>query len=209
MACRAGSNEAVVLCPRHGLLNDRDWVAHLIAKLWRDRCDLRLVGIGAEMTIKSGCEITFARLPDIPAVEIIAHMSDPRVAEHMPLLTFKWDRHRLAEFVSAKEACWRRDGLGHWAILCDGGYVGWGGFQKEGSEWDYGLVLKPNHFGLGARITRKAIEFAKADDRIPFVTFLLPPSRRRLQGLARLGATFVGEVEQDGAQFLKYRLDTE
>ncbi|NKB57357.1 MAG: hypothetical protein GKS00_13600 [Alphaproteobacteria bacterium] len=126
----------------------------------------------------------------------------------MPLLIFNWDRQAVTKFVAAKEAYWRRDGLGHWAILCNGTYVGWGGFQKEGDEWDYGLVLKPEHFGLGARITRKAIEFAKADKRIPFVTFLVPPSRKNLGGLARLGSRFVEEIEYDGARFLKYRLDT-
>lgn len=152
--------------------------------------------------------ITFARLPEISPDEIIAHMSDPRVAEHMPLLTFTWDHQRLAEFVAAKEGSWRRDGLGHWAILCDGAYVGWGGFQKEGDEWDFGLVLKPDCFGLGLPITRKALEFAKADERIPFVTFLLPPSRKRLKGLARIGARQVGEIDYDGARFLKYRLET-
>lgn len=153
--------------------------------------------------------LSFARLPDIAPDQIIAHMSVPRVADHMPLLTQKWDSDVLAGFIAAKEECWRRDGLGHWAILCDGEYVGWGGFQKEGDEWDFGLVLKPDRFGLGTRITRKAIAFAMADERIPFVTFILPPSRKRLGALARLGARFVGEVEYDGARFLKYRLDTE
>lgn len=152
--------------------------------------------------------VTFARLPDISPDEIIAHMSAPRVAEHMPLLTFKWDRDAVTRFVAAKEARWRRDGLGHWAILCDGCYVGWGGFQKEGDEWDYGLVLKPERFGLGTLITKKAIEFAVADARIPFVTFLLPPSRKNLGALARLGTRFVDEIEHEGARFLKYRLDT-
>ena len=160
------------------------------------------------MTIESGRKLDFARLPDISPDEIIAHMSDARVAEHMPLLTDNWNRHRLAEFVAAKEDYWRRDGLGHWAILHNGSYAGWGGFQKEGDEWDFGLVLKPSCFGLGARITRKAMEFAVADERIPFVTFLLPPSRKKLAGLRRLGAKFVKEVEYDGVQFLKYRLDT-
>ena len=161
------------------------------------------------MTINSERNLTFVRLPEIPPDEIIAHMSNARVAEHMPLLTFKWDLQAVAKFVEAKEECWRRDGLGHWAILCNDTYVGWGGFQKEGDEWDYGLVLKPELFGLGARISRKAIEFAMADERIPFVTFLLPPSRKNLRGLARLGARFVEEIECDGEQFLKYRLDTE
>jgi hypothetical protein len=165
-------------------------------------------GIRTEMTIKSDHKLTFVRLPDISPDEIIAHMSDARVAEHMPLLKFKWDQQAVTKFVTAKEECWRRDGLGHWAILYNDTYVGWGGFQREGDEWDYGLVLKPEHFGLGTRIFRKAIEFAKADERIPFVTFLLPPSRKNLGGLASHGARFVEEIEYDGARFLKYRLDT-
>ncbi|MEX0349988.1 MAG: GNAT family N-acetyltransferase [Paracoccaceae bacterium] len=153
-------------------------------------------------------EITFTRLPEIAPDEIISHMSDPRVAEHMPLLTFQWDQAAVASFVADKEACWHRDGLGHWAILSDGAYVGWGGFQKEGEEWDFGLVLKPDRFGLGTRIARKAIAFATADERIPYVTFLLPPSRRNRGALARLGAKQVGETTYEGADFLKYRLET-
>ena len=161
------------------------------------------------MAAKPEKKLTFARLSDISPDEIIAHMSDPRVAEHMPLLTFEWDQDAVAKFVAAKEVCWQCDGLGHWAILCDDIYVGWGGFQKEGDEWDFGLVLKPDCFGLGTRITRKAIEFARADKRIPFVTFLLPPSRKNLGALKRIGARFVEEIDYDGAKFLKYRLDTD
>lgn len=81
----------------------------------------------------------------------------------MPLLTFKWDQDTAAKFITAKEECWRRDGLGHWAILCNDSYVGWGGFQKEGDEWDYGLVLKPENFGLGTRIGDYILDAADAD----------------------------------------------
>lgn len=161
------------------------------------------------MKNNSGRNITFERLPGISPEAILAHMSDPRVAEHMPLLTFKWDLDTVAGFVAAKEECWRRDGLGHWAFLCNGNYVGWGGFQKEGDEWDFGLVLKPDSFGLGVRIFKQAIEFAGHDQRIPFVTFLLPPSRKKRGALARMGARFVGDIEYDGTRFLKYRLETE
>lgn len=161
------------------------------------------------MEIQLKYEVTLTRLSKIDPTEIIAHMSDPRVAEHMPLLTFDWNEAAVTKFVAAKEECWRRDGLGHWAILLNNKYVGWGGFQKEGDEWDYGLVLKPTSFGLGTRISRQAIEFAVADERIPFVTFLLPPSRKNLGALKRLGATFVDEIEYDGQTFLKYRLKTE
>ncbi|MEL7046466.1 MAG: GNAT family N-acetyltransferase [Pseudomonadota bacterium] len=152
--------------------------------------------------------ITFARLSEIAPAEILDHMSDPRLAEHMPLLNSAWDAAQVEKFVAQKEECWRRDGLGHWAILSNGRYVGWGGFQKERDEWDYGLVLRPDAFGLGARISKKAIDFAIADERIPFVTFLLPPSRKNLGALERLGAQLVAEVDYDGSRFLRFRLET-
>ena len=94
--------------------------------------------------------------------------------------------------------------MGH---LFNDKYVGWGGFQKEGDEWDFGLVLRPDSFGLGTRILKKAIEFAVLE-RIPFVTFLLPTSRKKLGAFERLGAKFVTEIEYEGEKFLKYRLET-
>ncbi len=152
--------------------------------------------------------ISFKRLTEVEPAEIADHMSDPRVAEHMPLLTGGWSITDATEFVAMKEACWARDGLGHWAIFADGNYIGWGGFQREADEWDFGLVLKPDVFGWGRRIALQAITFAKDDPRIPFVTFLLPPSRKNLSALSRLGARHIGEVVYDGEVFLKYRLDT-
>jgi len=159
------------------------------------------------MSRKSSATLTFTRLTEIDPAALAEHMSDPRVAEHMPLLTGPWDSATAAQFVATKESFWRRDGLGHWAILADGGYVGWGGFQKEGGEWDFGLVLRPDAFGLGGPILRQALDFAKTDPRIPSVTFLLPTSRRNLGALARMGARFIGGVEQAEVRFLKYRLD--
>lgn len=152
--------------------------------------------------------VTFTRLTTIPLAEIARHMSDPRVTEHMPLARGAWDEPACEAFVAAKEACWERDGLGHWAFLCDGEYVGWGGFQREGDEWDFGLVLRPEHFGLGLRIAARALELARADPRIDAVTFLLAPSRRHLRALGRLGARAIGEVEYEGTKFLKFELDT-
>lgn len=135
-------------------------------------------------------------------------MNDPRMSEHMPLLQHGWDGARVAEFVAAKEACWARDGLGHWAFLAEGRYVGWGGFQLEDGEWDFGVVLRPDAFGLGPLITRQAIDFATRDERIEYVVFLLAPSRRSLGALKRMGAREVAEVIFEGEAFLKFRLDT-
>lgn len=158
--------------------------------------------------MKKTPEISFVRLTEVSLTEIISHMTEPRVAEHMPLLNFEWTLEEAEKFVMAKEETWERDGLGHWAILSDGTYIGWGGFQKEGKDWDFGLVLKPQYFGLGMVVSRKAIEFARADPRISFVTFLLPPSRKNLGALTRGGAKFVENIEYEGATFLKYCLKT-
>lgn len=152
--------------------------------------------------------IEFVRLTDIPTAQIAAHMSDPRVAAHMPLLTPPWTEEDAALFVAAKEETWKRDGLGHWAFLQGRRYVGWGGFQKEAGEWDFGLVLKPDAFGLGQRIAKQALVFARKDERIPFVTFLLPPSRRHLGALGRLGAEYIGDIDYEDKAFRKYRLNT-
>ncbi|WP_368487343.1 hypothetical protein [Celeribacter sp. HF31] len=98
--------------------------------------------------------------------------------------------------------------MGHWAFFADGAYVGWGGFQKEGEEWDFGLVLRPDSFGLGVKIAKKVLEFVHNDARIPYATFLLPPSRRHLGALRRMGAEQVGETLYEGNRFLKFRLET-
>ncbi len=156
-----------------------------------------------------GNDISFGRLSDIDPGEILDHMTDPRIAEHLPLLTIDWDGGTVAEFIKSKEDYWRRDGLGHWAILSNGAYVGWGGFQKEDDEWDFGLVLKPDAFGLGPRVSKKAIAFAIADRRILSVSFLLPSSRKKLKAFKRIGARCVGETVYKGVKFFKYRLDTE
>lgn len=91
--------------------------------------------------------ITFVRLPEVPLGALVAHMSDPRVAEHMPLLTGPW-------------------------------------------------------------IAKMALAFAADEARIPYVTFLLPPSRRNLGALARLGAQYIGDIDYSGTPFRKYRLET-
>lgn len=152
--------------------------------------------------------IRFGRLTKVAIADLVAHMSDPRLREHMPLLKGPWGEAEARAFVAAKEACWARDGLGHWAFFEGGRYVGWGGFQKEREEWDFGLVLRPQKFGLGTRITRQALEYARRNPSIPYVTFLLPPSRRKLAALRRLGARACDPVQYAGTAFLKFRIET-
>lgn len=130
------------------------------------------------------------------------------MAEHMPLLVGDWNDEKTEAFLAAKEAYWQQDDLGHWAILIDGQYAGWGGFQLEGDEWDFGLVLRRHFFGAGLAISARALEFARSNPAIPSVTFLLPLSRRNLGALQKAGAKEIGLVDYAGVQFRKFRLET-
>ena len=67
----------------------------------------------------------------------------------------------------------------------------------------FATVSVKSHFAKA-----EAIEFAIADERIPYVTFLLPPSRKNLGALKRIGSIFVDEIDYEGEKFLKYRLET-
>ncbi|WP_223162577.1 hypothetical protein [Ruegeria intermedia] len=59
-------------------------------------------------------------MSEIAPAQFADYMSNPRVAEHMPLLTSGWNEEAAANFIAMKEACWPRDGLGHWTFLADG-----------------------------------------------------------------------------------------
>lgn len=151
-------------------------------------------------------KITFCPLSEVAPVEILHHMRDPKIATHLPLLTRRWQLSDVVEFVAVKEQDRVAHGIGHRAILCEGRYAGWGGLQKEGDDWDLGVVLRAEYFGLGLRVVRLLLEEAQKDPRIDAVTFLLPPSRRHLGALKRLGAQPLGDVHHEGMRFLKFKL---
>jgi len=147
-------------------------------------------------------------LEDVPHALLMAQMTDPRVTEHLPLLTGGFDASALDQFLTLKAERWAKDGLGHWGIWQDGVYLGWGGFEKEGDVWDFGLVLTPEAFGHGLTITRQALSFAQDEAWISRVQFLLAPSRRNVRALLRIGAQEVGEVRYGGQTFRRFLLDT-
>ena len=159
------------------------------------------------MARETGPAIRFIPLMQADPAALMAHMRDPRIRQHLPLLAGQWDEAAQAAFLLAKQARWNEDGLGHWAILADETYAGWGGFEKEGDAWDFGLVLRPECFGLGRRITEAALAEARKRGGIGTVTFLLAPSRRNLRALERLGARPDGEAVHSGQTFRKFRLD--
>jgi len=151
--------------------------------------------------------ISYRRLSEVAPQDILSHMSDPKVAEHMPLLKTVWNLNTVKHFIAAKEARWAEDGLGHVGIYYKGKYIGWGGFQKEGSDWDFGMVLTTETRGIGPRICKSALKAAHKAG-IAAVTFLLPLSRTSTGALRRLGAEELPPVEYDGSRFRKFRVKT-
>lgn len=150
--------------------------------------------------------IELCRLTDIRPKVQLDHMNDRRIARHLPLLRSPWHPHDVDAFIAAKETKWDDDGLGHWAILVDGEYAGWGGLQREGLDWDFGLVLRPAYFGFGAAIARFILAWVAMNTGIREISFLLPPSRS-IRALARLGARRVGQAHHSGEIFSKWTLN--
>lgn len=156
----------------------------------------------AKHAVQDGSEgrITFHALSEIAPGDLVRLFNDPRVRRHMPLADALWDEAGVRDWAKGKDAQWQENGYGPWGIRIDGTFVGWGGFQKEGDEADLGLVLLPAYWGFGAMIFRELVRRAR-EMRLSNVTLMLPPSRVRMKGLARLGFTPAGECAYDGTGF--------
>lgn len=100
----------------------------------------------------------------------------------------------------------RATAIGPWAVLLNGDFAGWGGFQREENGADFALVLSPNHWRHGADITQAALERGFTVLGFTEVLIALPYSRRPDRVVARFGFAPDGEVTYDGAPFRQYRL---
>jgi GNAT superfamily N-acetyltransferase len=150
--------------------------------------------------------LTLHRFTEIDPATWLTLLNDHDVHRHMPLAgDTTWTETMAADWAAAKDAQLAENGYGPWALKLGGGFIGWGGFQKEGEEADFGLVLLPAHWGRGAMLFRELLARGRELPLDP-VSILLPPSRVRLKGLIRLGFEPAGELTYDGHRFLKFRL---
>ena len=149
--------------------------------------------------------IEFVRLTEVPLAAVVDLINEPRNARHMPLAgTFT--EEAAAEWVAAKDGQWETNGYGPWAVLVDGEFAGWGGFQREENGADFALVLTPRHWGQGAAITEAALDRGFGELGLDEVIIALPHTRSPDRVVARFGFTPDGEVTYDGASFRQYRL---
>jgi ribosomal-protein-alanine N-acetyltransferase len=146
------------------------------------------------------------RLTEVDAADLTKLMNHPLVRRQMPLTQDDFSERDAQNFVAGKERLWAEHGYGPWAFFVGGRFAGWGGLQPEAGDADLGLVLHPDFWGLGKTIYDEVIRRAFSEMGFGSVTVLLPPSRTRVRGLARLGFTEDGELEVAGQRFLRYRL---
>jgi len=153
----------------------------------------------------TGEQLGFVRLSEVPLAQVVSLLNEPRNTRHMPL-SGQFTEATAAEWVAAKDAQWERYGYGPWAVLWDGEFAGWGGFQREDNGADYALVLRPEHWGHGADITRAALDRGFRDLGLDSVIIALPFSRSPVRVVARFGFVPDGEVAYGGSRFRQFRL---
>lgn len=151
-------------------------------------------------------QLEFKRLSEISCADLIALNTNRLVMRQMPLSDGDFGEAECREWVAGKEEQWERYGYGPWAFLIDGKFAGWGGLQEENGDADLGLVLHPDYWGMGKAIYDGIIRRAFGEMELESVTVLLPPSRRRVKGILRLGFQLDGEVGLYGERFIRYRL---
>jgi RimJ/RimL family protein N-acetyltransferase len=149
--------------------------------------------------------LTLHKFGEISAGDWLALLTDPEVHRHMPLGGDAWTESSAGDWAQGKDAQWTENGYGPWALRVDSTFAGWGGFQKEDADADFGLVLLPQFWGSGMTIGAELLQRGWAMG-LPSVTFLLPPSRR-MKGLGRLGFRPDGEIDYDGHRFLRFRMN--
>jgi ribosomal-protein-alanine N-acetyltransferase len=151
--------------------------------------------------------LEFKHLCEIDCSEIIALNTNRLVRRQMPLSEDQFGKDECRKWVEGKEKQWEQFGYGPWAFLIDGKFAGWSGFQNENGDADLGLVLHPDYWGLGNTIYDEIIKRGFGDMSFKSITILLPPTRKRIKGILRLGFLADGEVELFGERFIRYRLD--
>ena len=155
----------------------------------------------------SGPQIAFVRLTEIPVDHVVALLNEPRNGRHLPLAGERFSAETARTWVAAKDAQWAEHGYGPWAVLVNGEFAGWGGFQREENGADFALVLRPAYWGHGAAVTRAALDRGFDELALETVLIALPHSRRPDRVVARFGFVPDGEANYGGTAFRQYRLD--
>ena len=124
----------------------------------------------------------------------------------MPLIPDKFSETDCERFIAAKEQLWTEHGYGPWAFAINGQFSGWGGLQPENGEADLALVLHPNYWGAGKKIFEEIVRRGFGDMGFETLTILIPPTRKKIKGLFKLGFKEEGALKVGNESFIRYRL---
>ena len=150
--------------------------------------------------------IKFTSLFKVDKAKLIELMNCPQVGEHLPLLNGEFTDADCESFLNSKKLIWDEYGYGPFAIKINDKFAGWGGFQPEGSDVDFALILHPDFRGWGLKVFKKFQTIAFEEMNLKSITALLPPSRLNSKAISRLGFLYDSNVILDGKDFIKYRL---
>ena len=151
--------------------------------------------------------IKFKEIGAISQDAFLTLMNHPAVQKHMPLSSnAQLSEADYSAFLSDKRQIKQQHGYGPHAIYVDSQFAGWAGLQPYGSDVEMAVVLHPNFWGYGLRIFHRLRTTAFDKLALNSVIALLPPSRRNLGILHRLGFAADGEVRINNQRFLRFRL---
>lgn len=119
---------------------------------------------------------SFHPLSEVSPADWLELLNNHDVHRHMPLAGDAWTADKAAEWTAGKDGQWHENGYGPWAIRVDGAFAGWGGFQREDADADFGLVLLPAFWGHGKALYDALLAKGFGELGFESVTILLPPA---------------------------------
>lgn len=126
---------------------------------------------------------------------------DARVKKHMPLSESNIDEKWIQNWISGKEKYPKETPFEIYSIWDDGNFVGWGGIQADGDNFEIAIVLKPEYWGFGHDIYGKFIkDFELSGVTQPLLIYL--PLSRKIEGIKnRFSFARLPNVKISGVEF--------
>jgi [ribosomal protein S5]-alanine N-acetyltransferase len=134
---------------------------------------------------------------------VVALSTDPRVNRHSPSGAPTAQESRAA--FRASIAAWRRDGIGHWIVECDGRLAGVAGVRPaelQGDQyWNVYYRFAPETWGRGIASEAVRAALAAARDHVPrrpFVVRTRPTNEAAMQLAQAVGLTRAPRLDSNG-----------
>lgn len=149
-------------------------------------------------------QVTYAKLQDIPALDLLPILNCERVRRHLieheiftPHNVKLWKEEKI--LVDSMPQCRVR------AVLCHNDLAGWCGIQAEDNgEYEIAIVLHPAFWGLGKPIFTDLLGWAREMGHQEIYIQLLN-SRRTYRFLQHM-AKSVSQSHWQGHHFTRYKL---